>query len=52
MNAKEILKNIPNREGAGYFTSPLSSMKKDLRIRHLSVNDQKIISKLAINDDG
>lgn len=52
MKTKDILKRIPNKEGAGYFTVYLPSMDKELKIRNLSVNDQKIISKLAVANDG
>lgn len=51
MNTKDIIKRIPNKEGAGYFTVYLPSMDKELKIRNLSVNDQKIISKLAVSND-
>lgn len=51
MNIKSVLSNIPNKEGAGYFTVFLPTLDKEVRIRHLSVNDQKIISKLAIEDN-
>lgn len=51
MNIQDILKRIPNNTGAGYFTVPLKSLDKELRIKHLSVNDQKIISKLSIDDN-
>jgi len=51
MNVKDILANIPNNAGAGYFTVYLPSMDKELRIRHLGIKDQKIISKLAINEN-
>ncbi len=50
MNTSEILKKIPNKDGAGYFEVTLPSLDKQLRIRHLSVNDQKIISKLSIDE--
>lgn len=50
MNTSQILKNIPNKDGAGYFTVHLPSLDKTLRIRHLTVNDQKIISKLSIDE--
>lgn len=50
MNTKEILKNIPNKEGSGYFTVFIPSLEKDIRIRHLSVADQKVISKLSIDE--
>jgi hypothetical protein len=52
MNTKDILKRLPNDTGAGYFTVHLQSMDKDIRVRHLSVNDQKIISKLSIDEGG
>lgn len=50
MNIKDILSKIPNSSGAGYFTVHLQSMDKDVRIKHLTVNDQKVISKLSIDD--
>jgi hypothetical protein len=51
MNTKDIIKNIPNKEGAAFFSVYLPSMDKDLRIKHLSINEQKIISKLSISED-
>lgn len=51
MNTTEILKNIANKEGAGYFTVFLPSLGKQVRIKHLTINDQKIISKLAIDEN-
>lgn len=50
MKIKDIISRIPNKEGAGYFTVFLPSLDRELRIRHLSVNDQKIISKLSIDE--
>lgn len=51
MKTTDILKNISNKEGAGYFSVFLPSLEKTVRIRHLSINDQKIISKLAIEEN-
>lgn len=50
MNLRDILNRVPNKEGAGYFAVALPTMGKELRIRHLSINDQKIISKLSIDE--
>lgn len=50
MKTQDILKKVANKEGAAFFTVTLPSLDKTLRIRHLSVNDQKIISKLSIDE--
>lgn len=51
MNKADILKRIPNKEGAGFFSVFLPSLGIDLKMRHLSINDQKIISKLSVSED-